>query len=158
MNEATAELEALAGACAQADAVAIPVPPPVDENGQPLPPPPDYATEAAGAVDFFAAMATGYCPKAEPIWSPACKGRVAAALVPVFEKYNFTMGGMPPEFALLLVAGPPLYQTSRLIAAQIAADRAEAAAKNPAPAEDKTGAEPVPPPLRHAQVDLYPAI
>lgn len=146
------DLSRLAGAAAEADADALPPPPAgLDAAGQPVPLGPDYATEAAGAVEFFTAMATGYCPATSQIWTDQTKQRVSAALAPVFEKYAFSLGAMPPEVILLIVAGPPLFATARAIAAQVQSDR-QKAAKEAAKPEEKKEAPEV---LRHPQVDLY---
>lgn len=90
---------------------------------------PDYMNEARGAVDMFAAMAVGYAPKAESVWTEQAKNRTAAALAPVMEKYAFSFGAMPPELTLLIVAGPLLWQTSRIVAAQMAEEKAKAKPK-----------------------------
>lgn len=100
--------------------------PELDANGQPLPPPPDFSTEATAMVDMGAAMLAGYAPRTATVWTPAAKARTAAALAPVLEKYGFTFGGMPCEVVLLITAGPLLWQSSRLVAEQINHDRAEA--------------------------------
>ena len=103
----------------------------------------DFATEARGAVDMFAAMVTGYAPKAEPLWTEGAKTRVSMALAPVMEKYGFSFGAMPCEVTLLIVAGPLLWQTSRIVAAQMQADRAQDVKAKPvkeAPADPLTRA------------------
>jgi hypothetical protein len=137
--------------------------PELDSNGQPIQPPSptDYHTEAAGMVDVFAALLVGYAPQTESIWTGQAKTRTAQALAPVLEKYGVTLGGMPPELTLLIVAGPLLWQSSRVVAAQMAE------AKRPAAARVEEGAAPGQPKpdalnpdgpdvLRHAQVILYP--
>lgn len=140
--------------------------PEVDENGQPIAvqAPTDYQHEAAAAVDLFAAMAVGYAPKCATVWTDAAKGRTAAALAPVMEKYGFSFGGMPPEITLLVVAGPLLWQSSRIVAAQINEEK-----RQPGPAPRMENGQPaqgplpnVPNPggpevLKHAQVGLYPS-
>lgn len=159
----SAELDQLHGLAIAADAEALPpVPetPALGEDGQPLPPPPDFATEAAGAVDMFGALVVGYCPKAESIWTPETKGRIAGALAPVMEKYGVTFGSLPPEIMLLVVAGPPLWQSSRLLAEQINADREKASqAQGKAPEGPPTSiappAEEFPVQERHPQMGLY---
>lgn len=160
----TQELDQLHGLAIAADAEAIPATPeapPVDENGQPLPPPPDFSTEAAGAVDMFSALVVGYCPKAESIWTPETKGRIAGALAPVMEKYGVTFGSLPPEVMLLIVAGPPLWQSSRLLAEQINADREKARqVQGKTPEGPPAGIAPPAPeehPMqeRHPQMGLY---
>lgn len=138
--------------------------PELDENGQPVAvqQPPDFQHEAAAAVDLFAAMAVGYAPKCATVWTDAAKGRTAAALAPVMEKYGFSFGGMPPELTLLIVAGPLLWQSSRIVAAQINDEKRSQA--QPAPRMENS--QPVtvtrqnvpnpggPEVLRHAQVAL----
>lgn len=95
--------------------------PELDENGQPIVPaaPTDFQTEAAGAVDMFTALLVGFAPKTEGIWTAQAKERTAQALAPVLEKYGFSFGNMPPELTLAIVAGPLLWQSSRLVAEQI---------------------------------------
>lgn len=115
----------------------------VDANGAEIPPPPppiDYLNEAGAAVAVFAALAVGYAPAAARLWDEAAKHRIAAALAPVMAKYNFSLGAMPPEITLLIVAGPVLYQTSRIIASEMAEQKAR-----PAPAvEQQPGRPPAP--------------
>lgn len=111
------------------------------EGAVPMPeaqPGPDYHREASGAVDMFAAMLTGFAPKAADIWTPGTKQAVAGAMVPVMEKYGFSFGAMPPEVLLLIVAGPPVYQSARLMADTIEEKRAEAA-KEKAATEKRNG-------------------
>lgn len=120
------------------------------------PAPVDYATEAAATVDTFAALVGGYCPAAGELWDTTKKQAVAMALAPVMEKYNFTLGALPPELTLIIVAGPLLYQTSKVVAGQMAADKAKAkqataqVQKTPAPAADTA-----PGPARMPQEALY---
>lgn len=138
--------------------------PELDEHGQAIvqAAPTDYHTEAAGAVDMFAALVVGFAPKAEPIWSAEAKARTAAALAPVMEKYGFSFGAMPPEITLAIVAGPLLWQSSRVVAEQLEEKRRESARRpdvtdvqahaqrDPAP---ESGAGPEV--KTHAQMGLY---
>jgi hypothetical protein len=117
------ELDQLDGLAAQADAAAA-AQDPVDPNAPPAPEPVNFQGEAAGLVDMFAALVVGYAPKTESIWHDAAKARVVMALVPVMEKYNFSMGGMPVELVLLITAGPLLWQTSRVVAKQMEQENA----------------------------------
>ena len=132
----TTDLDNLEGIAAQADAGAVSMdnPPGADGQGADLVAPqgPDYMTEARGAVDLFATMVVGYAPKAESIWTEPAKARTAAALAPVLEKYGFSFGAMPCELTLIIVAGPLLWQSSRIVAAQMAEDKAKAAKDKPA--------------------------
>lgn len=169
--EAPTGLDALAGAAAAADAAAIAAAPAAvpDPNAPPEEPPTDYATAAMGAVDMFAGLVCGYAPAAATIWTEPTKARVAAAMAPVMEKYGFTLGNMPPELVLIVVAGPPLFQSSRLVAAQIAADKGKAAERDkgdtgaiyaeasgkPGPTADGAAAPAAGDPPRHAQEALY---
>lgn len=155
------ELDQLHGLAVAADAEAIPPQPEapaLDAAGQPLPPAPDFNQEATGAVDMFAALVVGWCPKAETIWTPETKGRISGALAPVMEKYGFTFGAAPPELMLLIMAGPPLWQSSRLVADQINEERAKKAeqagapAPQIAPAPEKHEAPTAP---VHPQMGLY---
>lgn len=93
----------------------------------------DYMTEARGTVDMFTAMMVGYAPKCETVWTEQAKARTAAALAPVMEKYGFNFGALPPELTLIIVAGPLLWQSSRIVAAQMAEDKAKAAKEKPKP-------------------------
>lgn len=157
----TTELDSLHGLALEADAAALPPPaevPAMDEAGNPLPPPPDFLTEAQGAVDMFSALVVGWCPKAAGIWSDDTKGRIAGALAPVMEKYGFSFGAMPPELTLLIVAGPPLWQSSRLVAEQINEDRgkkAEQSGQQPAVVAPKQSEDEAPAVMVHSQMGLY---
>ena len=126
------------------------------------PPPKNYAIEASATVDTFAALVGGYCPPAGALWDETRKQAVSAALVPVMEKYGFSLGALPPELTLIIVAGPLLYQTSKMIAGQMAQDKAKA---KPAPtinaATGDTAQQPpgaiheAPEVLKHPQTALY---
>lgn len=124
------DLDKLDGMAAQADAGAVSMDTPLGEDGHTgtelVPMGPDYMIEARGAVDMFAALVVGYAPKAESVWTEPAKHRTAAALAPVMEKYAFSFGSMPPELTLLIVAGPLLWQSSRIVAAQMAEEKAKA--------------------------------
>lgn len=110
-----AALDQLEGLAAQTDgAAAIVENPALDPAAAPAGP--DYATEAAALTDMVVAMIVGYEPKCAQFWPDERKAGVAAAAAAVMEKYNFTMGAIPPEITLLVMAGPPLYQCSRMIA------------------------------------------
>jgi len=127
----TTELDNLAAMVANADSGANEIDmlakgPEVDETGKPLPPPPDFGSEAAGIVDMVAAMLAGYAPRTQAVWTPAAKQRTAEALTPVLEKYGLSMGGMPCELVLLITAGPLVWQSARIVADQIQQDKAQA--------------------------------
>jgi hypothetical protein len=129
----TTDLDNLEHIAASADAGAMSMDTPHNEDGhgEAIAQGPDYYTEARGTVDMFAAMVVGYAPKAESVWTEQAKARTAAALAPVMEKYNFSFGAMPPELTLMIVAGPLLWQSSRIVAAQMAEEKAKAEAKKP---------------------------
>ena len=123
------------------------------------PAPIDYATEAAATVDTFAALVGGYCAEAGALWTPDTRAAVAAALAPVMQKYGFTIGALPCELVLIITAGPLLYQTSKIIAAQMAREKATAKKPtDPAQVQDvkpkATGPE-TPEVKRHPQEALY---
>lgn len=114
---ASPALEQLSGLAAQTDATAYQVENPAAAPGaEPSPGAPDYTTEAKAMTDMVAAMICGYEPKCLPLWDEDRKAGIAAALAPVMEKYSFTLGAIPPEITLLIMVGPPLYQSSRIIA------------------------------------------
>lgn len=121
----------------------------------------NYLMEAGATVDTFAALIGGYCPPAGELWTHDKKTAVAASLAPVMEKYSFTLGKMPVELVLIITAGPLLYQSSKIIAAQMVDEKtAKLKAKKQASAQDATvkGDMPADSPevLRHPQTALYP--
>jgi hypothetical protein len=97
---------------------------------------PDFNTEATSLVDMVAAMICGYEPKCLPLWGDDRKQGIAAALVPVMEKYNFTLGNIPPEITLLIMVGPPLYQSSKIIAEGMNKPAEKVVNEAPPPAAD----------------------
>jgi hypothetical protein len=136
--------------------------PELDENGQPVAvaAPVDYGQEAAAVVDVFSALATGYAPACADIWTPEAKARTAQALGPVLEKYGFSLGTMPPELTLAIVAGPLLWQTARTMATHTAQEKAKARAAQvgqvAAPVQQHQGAAVEAPELKtHPQTALY---
>lgn len=168
-----ADLNNLQGLAAQADAEAIALDTPAEGPGaevQAGPQAPDYQIEARGAVDLFSAMVVGYAPKAESVWTEPAKARTAAALAPVLEKYGFTFGALPCELTFVIVAGPLLWQSSRIVAAQMAEEKAKAKKEEKpeggeggmastvanAMAPEPTGQpEAAPAPTTHPQMALY---
>ena len=151
------DLDNLDALAAQADEGTQAIDNPVDPNAPPPPPPTDYGREASGAVELFAGLVVGYAPKAAGTWNPEAKQRTAAALAPVLEKYGFTFGGMPPEIILALVAGPLLWQSSRVVAAQMEEERAKSAQAEKAQKADPIAAMPTDTPMqaRSPQEALY---
>jgi hypothetical protein len=159
------ELDALAGVAAAADAGAIEADNvgQQQEGGEVVPAGPDYGHEATGAVDMFTGLLVGYAPAAADIWTPEAKQRTAAALVPVMEKYGFSFGNLPPELTFVVVAGPLLWQSARVVGNQAAKDKAQAQAKAQerkpdgiaAAAAAPGGYETAPAPAVHPQTALY---
>ncbi len=160
----TPDLDTLDGLAAEVDADAIGMAP----DGTALadqPAPVDYLTEAAMCVDMFVSMLTGYSPQTATIWTTEKKQQVAAALAPVLEKYGVAMGALPCELVLVMVAGPALYQSAKIVAAQMRKEEAEAkalAASRTVDAATGKTVEPKPPGApgtpetpTHAQMGLY---
>lgn len=134
--------------------------PELDESGQPIAPPApvDYGSEAAAVVDVFTALATGYAPACGDIWTPEAKARTAQALGPVMEKYGFSIGTMPPELTLAIVAGPLLWQTARAMATQTATEKAKARSAQVGTQQSPQAAAMEAPELKtHPQTALYPS-
>lgn len=141
---------------ADADAGALALDPVAQAEAQAAANAPDFGREATIAVDMFAGLLCGFAPKCETIWTTQAKQRTAQALAPVLEKYGVTMESLPVELGLVIVAGPLLWQSSKVVAAQIEADRrakpidAQAKEANPAPETGEAPAAPV-----HPQTALY---
>lgn len=150
------DLDNLTAQAAEADAGAIALDPAAQADAQ-AQAPADFNREATIAVDMFAGLLCGFAPKCESIWTTQAKDRTAKALAPVLEKYGVTMDTLPVELGLVIVAGPLLWQSSKVVAAQIEADRrarpvdAQVKEANPAPESGQAPAAPV-----HEQVKLYP--
>lgn len=144
------ELDLLTAHAAAVDADALPPVAPQGENGQPLPPPVNYLMEATGIVGTFAALVKGYCPETAEVWTDQTRDDVAAALAPTMEHYQWTMGGMPPWVMTLFVAGPPLFQTAKIVRLKMEASKS----KQDAPAVGGS-VEAGPEQLVHPQVKLY---
>jgi len=108
-------------------------------------------------VAGFATMIAGFSETAGALWDESTRARVAATLAPVLLKYNFTMGGMPVELVLALTAGPVLWQTSRIIAANLAKKKQLAKPAKPEAVATTDPADPAAPgaPAVHPQMALY---
>lgn len=119
------------------------------------PAPTDYQTEAAGTVDMIAAMIGGYCAPAGDLFTDDKKRAVVGALVPVMVKYQFSLGALPCELTLIIVAGPLMYQASKLVANQMRQEQAQAQAAKPAQVARPSGTE-TPEQKRTPQEALYP--
>lgn len=158
------ELDTLDTIAAAADTGAHAIDNPQDagqgEPGAALATGPDFGREAAGAVDMFAGLVVGYAPACASVWNDEAKARTAGALAPVLEKYGFTFGSMPPELIFAVVAGPLLWQSSRIVAAQMETEKAKSApAQPPASGIEKAAQQQqihtAPAPERHPQEALY---
>lgn len=87
---------------------------------------PDYGKGAAGIVELISAMLDGYAPGAG--WSDKQRGMMAASIAPVLEKYGWDLNSaMPCELVALMVCGPALYQSAKVVALKIQTDRIELA-------------------------------
>ncbi|RQQ20796.1 hypothetical protein DF107_05790 [Burkholderia stagnalis] len=123
MQEPSAGFAALEGVAAgvDADAAAALNPGAAVPPGQPAPGP-DYARGAAGMVDLISGMLDGYAPGAG--WSEPQRALMAASIAPVLEKYGWDIeGSMPCELMALAVCGPALYQSAKVVALKLQADR-----------------------------------
>lgn len=158
---ANADLDALQGMADRVDGETAEPAEGTDPAAQPI----NYQFEAQKAVDLFAGLAIGYCPPTAAVWEGGRKGAVAAALAPVLEKYGMTLSVLPVELVLAIVAGPALYQTAKIIGAQMQAEaRAKAIAAGQRAASGTPGAPAgvgvpgeAPAAPKHAQTALYPA-
>ena len=163
MEDQNHELAGLAGIAAEADQAAAGVAAPGDPTAPELAPPgPDYATEAAGMVDMLGAMICGYSPACAPLWGTETKQRMSMSVAPVMEKYGFSFGAMPCEMTAIVVCGPVLYQSARIIGAQMAEDKVkaaeaqqQAAARNAAGLPAPKAPDDAPAAAVHPQMALY---
>jgi hypothetical protein len=120
---------------------------------------PDYQRGASAMVDMVSAMLDGYAPGAG--WNEPTRGRMAASLAPVFEKYGLDVEtALPCELVAIMVCGPAVYQSARVVALKIQTDRLalQRAARgldtppSPAPQPAPAG-EPVSDPNRNAATE-----
>ncbi|HDR9355046.1 TPA: hypothetical protein QDB44_000882 [Burkholderia vietnamiensis] len=89
--------------------------------GQPAPGP-DYARGAMGLVDLASAALDGYAPGAG--WGDQQRAKMAASIAPVLEKYGWDVESSAPcELVALLICGPALYQSAKIVALKIMQDR-----------------------------------
>lgn len=103
-----------------------------------------YDDDAEMAVEIFVESAIAYCPQVAPLWPADKRAKVSQALARVFQKYNFSFARFGPEIALIAVAGPALWQTSKVIALQMNAQAAQASAPEQVRAPVPHPGEPVP--------------
>lgn len=83
---------------------------------------PDYGKGAAGIVELVSAMLDGYAPGAG--WPEQQRTQMAASIAPVLEKYGWDLNtAMPCELVALMVCGPALYQSAKVVALKIQTDR-----------------------------------
>lgn len=150
------QLEGLAQSTDDQSQAAIAAETPPDPNAPPAPPPePSAAEQAADMVNMFAGFVTAYAPDAADIWTEQARAASAAVLAPVLEKYGISMARIPPELTALVVLGPLLWQTSKIVAAKM--DGNKAAKARPATQSDPAAPSDdiAPGPARHPQMDLY---
>jgi len=150
------ELDALAAAAVAADLDANTTPAAASQptNAAPVALGPDYQMEARGMVGMFAALVVGYCKEAESIWSEETQHRVASALAPTLEYFGFTVGNMPPWVMTLVIAGPPLYETARLVRTKMDAEKKETPAAEAMPTDAGASLD-TPEQKVHPQMALY---
>lgn len=129
---------------------------------------PDYGMESKAVVDMVGALVVGYAPEAADVWSEPTKSAIAQAMAPVMEKYGMSVGTMPPELTLIVVAGPVCWQTAKIISEKRERDARNRQRRNAdavahfattrglaggAPGEPESGEAPGP--AVHEQVKLY---
>lgn len=116
--EQKAEIAGLAHSIAETE-----TPPAGDLDALPAAPEPlpagSYQDDAKTCVGMFVEFSVMYCADVAPLWPEKKQQQVAVAVARVFEKYNFSFARFGPEIALIMVAGPVLWQTSKVIAQQM---------------------------------------
>lgn len=118
--------------------------------------PVDYLADAKGIVDIAAESLAAFYPSTGPILNAEKRGRIAAALAPVMQKYGLDMGAIFGKFGPEIGLGFALAQVAVPIANAIRADRTPARkeqeqAKAPPPPAGPTAATTAAPPAS----DLY---
>lgn len=158
------ELDQLAGLAAAADqsaAAGMPAPAGAGEGDPGAPPEqagPGPDEQAADAVNAFAGFLGAYAPDTAAIWTDQARQASAAALSPLFVKYNINMGAIPPELTAAIVVGPLLYRSFTIVGDKMKADRAaKVAAAAPPPAAGAPSPA-TPPPVRPGAADDAPAV
>ncbi len=114
--EQLAEVDQLAGRISETEKDPAADPDQDPEHADLDQPPASFLDDASMTVDLFVMFATDYCKEVGPLWPKEKKETVSKALSLVFKKYNFSFARFGPEIGLLVVAGPVLYQTSKVIA------------------------------------------
>lgn len=122
---------------------------PLDPNAPP--PEPTRHEQAVDLVNMFSGMVTSYAPDAAAIWQPEAKEASAAVIAPLLEKYNVSLVNLPPELIAVLVLGPLLYKTAKVVALKIETDKKAA---QPARPEQPRNTE-TPGAAVHSQMGLY---
>jgi len=106
----------------------------IDEQGQPIAEavPVDYLVDARGITDILATSLGAIYPRTEKVLTDETRGKFAAALAPVMEKYGFSLGSVfgrwGAEINLAFVVAGMAVPLSKAIAE----DRAIARASKPA--------------------------
>lgn len=110
-------LDALAAStdATKADKVAAETPP--DPNAPP--PPPSLEEQAEDAVNLFSGLIVSYAPETAEIWTPEAKKAAVTVLVPVMQKYGWSMFELPVELSAIMVLGPLLWRSFKIIAAKM---------------------------------------
>jgi hypothetical protein len=102
---------------------------------------PDPVAETAAALSVVVAVVSPLLPYVESIYTPEVQARLAAAYVPVAEKYGWTAGGWfeqyGAEIALAVTVAPLAMQTKVAHAEWVAEREREARKREPARVESK---------------------
>lgn len=158
------EWSALAAVAANADGInAPPVPGGEGEGGEGAPARPvDYLQDARETFEGGRALCIGYAPATAELLTDEAIERMARAWAPVAEKYGWSLGILPVEVTAAIVIGPVLYGVSKIVAAQMQAQRATKG-KPAASAPGGKGApgdavHQAPGPEISPQVKLYPVL
>lgn len=144
------ELAQIEAEAAAMTAAASPIP--GQETAAPAEQPVDYLTDAQGIVDMGAAALGAWYPRTEPVLNDAARGKLAAAVAPVMEKYGLTLGALFGRWGAEINLAFALVSLGVPIAKAISADRAEQKAAQLA----ATGQAPAPLPIEKA--GLQPVI
>lgn len=119
--DALNELDALAASTDANNAATTAAQTPVDPNAPPEPP--SLEEQSLDGINMIAMMFMQYAPETATVFTPEANKMAAAAMVPVMEKYGWTMFNLPCELTAAIVVGPMLYKASKIVAEKIKADR-----------------------------------
>lgn len=128
------QLAAEAAALDAQQAAAIAPPPGAQDNAPAVA---DPLVEAKALIDFIVFLFVPFWPSLEKVFTEQRKPMLAGSLVPLFEKYGYTMSGFfekwGPEINALIIWGPVVIEARAAIKADNAARKAAAAAPEPGP-------------------------